>query len=384
MKSKTNFEKITKFIKSKNFFIAVCVFVLTLSTIGVSYASFFTVKTNTNNQSISTGTLQVSYGNDTTSAINKENMESISDELGLSLNGDGNVKVLFIQNTGSLNSTFTVNVGYDMENFTNRQGYKSTDPLTPLDYIKIAVYEYNGINDETLIVGPVTIADLPIYSSNSDYRYNRYSLFFDTVGGTSNGDATKTYKIKTWLSDKAIPAARYTYFYINSEVVAEVENAKMSYNLSGVLKNSSNSALNGAVISLQNGSIKTTTNSSGAFSLNGVYPGVYNLDITYNGITYKGNLTVEEGDSNKLTSLGSSFSGSTSSIFYIAKNYGTTISNIINKNNITTYSTAINFTSGATYNLNPTYKLVGGSEENINNFNITLNESTKMYNITIN
>lgn len=384
MKSKTNFEKITKFIKSKNFFIAVCVFVLTLSTIGVSYASFFTVKTNTSNQSISTGTLQVSYGNDTTSAINKENMESISDELGLSLNGDGNVKVLFIQNTGSLNSTFTVNVGYDMENFTNRQGYKSTDPLTPLDYIKIAVYEYNGINDETLIVGPVTIADLPIYSSNSDYRYNRYSLFFDTVGGTSSGDATKTYKIKTWLSDKAIPAARYTYFYIDSEVVAEVENAKMSYNLSGVLKNSSNSALNGAVISLQNGSIKTTTNSSGAFSLNGVYPGVYNLDITYNGITYKGNLTVEEGDSNKLTSLGSSFSGSTSSIFYIAKNYGTTISNIINKNNITTYSTAINFTSGVTYNLNPTYKLVGGSEENINNFNITLNESTKMYNITIN
>ena len=384
MKSKTNFEKITKFIKSKNFFIAVCVFVLTLSTIGVSYASFFTVKTNTNNQSISTGTLQVSYGNDTTSAINKENMESISDELGLSLNGDGNVKVLFIQNTGSLNSTFTVNVGYDMENFTNRQGYKSTDPLTPLDYIKIAVYEYNGINDETLIVGPVTIADLPIYSSNSDYRYNRYSLFFDTVGGTSSGDATKTYKIKTWLSDKAIPAARYTYFYINSEVVAEVENAKMSYNLSGVLKNSSNSALNGAVISLQNGSIKTTTNSSGAFSLNGVYPGIYNLDITYNGITYKGNLTVEEGDSNKLTSLGSSFSGSTSSIFDIAKNYGTTISNIINKNNITTYSTAINFTSGVTYNLNPTYKLVGGLEENINNFNITLNESTKMYNITIN
>ena len=384
MKSKTNFEKITKFIKSKNFFIAVCVFVLTLSTIGVSYASFFTVKTNTNNQSISTGTLQVSYGNDTTSAINKENMESIPDELGLSLNGDGNVKVLFIQNTGSLNSTFTVNVGYDMENFTNRQGYKSTDPLTPLDYIKIAVYEYNGINDETLIVGPVTIADLPIYSSNSDYRYNRYSLFFDTVGGTSGGDATKTYKIKTWLSDKAIPAARYTYFYINSEVVAEVENAKMSYNLSGVLKNSSNSALNGAVISLQNGSIKTTTNSSGAFSLNGVYPGVYNLDITYNGITYKGNLTVEEGDSNKLTSLGSSFSGINSSIFYIAKNFGTTISNIINKNNITTYSTAINFTSGVTYNLNPTYKLVGGSEENINNFNITLNESTKMYNITIN
>ena len=102
MKSKINFEKITKFIKSKNFFIAVCVFVLTLSTIGVSYASFFTVKTNSNNQSVSTGTLQVSYGNDTTSAINKENMESLSDELGLSLSGEGDVKVVFIQNTGCI------------------------------------------------------------------------------------------------------------------------------------------------------------------------------------------------------------------------------------------------------------------------------------------
>ena len=383
MKSKINFEKITKFIKSKNFFIAVCVFVLTLSTIGVSYASFFTVKTNSNNQSVSTGTLQVSYGNDTTSAINKENMESLSDELGLSLSGEGDVKVVFIQNTGSLNSTFTLNVGYDMENFTNRQGYKSTDPLTPLDYIKIAVYEYNGINDETLIVGPITIADLPIYSSNSDYRYNRYSLLFDTVGSTTSGDATKTYKIKTWLSDKAIPAARYTYFYINTEVVAEVENAKMSYNLSGVLKDSNGVALNGATISLQNGSLKSTTNSSGTYSLNGIYPGVYNLDITYNGKTYNGNLTVEEGSSNSLTSLGSSFTGSTTSIFTQAKSYGTTLANIINKNNITTYSSAVTFNSGTTYYLKPTYKLVGGMDSNINNLNISLNTGTEMFALTL-
>ena len=157
----------------------------------------------------------------------------------------------------------------------------------------------------------------------------------------------------------------------------------MSYNLSGVLKDSNGAALNGATISLQNGSLKSTTTSSGTYSLNGIYPGVYNLDITYNGKTYNGNLTVEEGSSNSLTSLGSSFTGSTTSIFTQAKNYGTTLANIINKNNITTYSSAVTFNSGTTYYLKPTYKLVGGMDSNINNLNISLNTGTEMFTLTL-
>lgn len=381
MKKKLDFEKMTKFIKSRNFFIAACVFVLTLSVIGFSYASFFTVKTNTSNQTVTTGTLAVSYGGES-SAIQRNNMSSISDEAGLA---QSEASVIYIQNTGTLDSTFTLNVGYDMENFTSRSGYSEADSLTPLDYIKIAVYEYNGLNDETLIVGPITIADLPLYSENSeDSRYNRYSLLFDTVGSTTSGNATKTYRVKMWLSDKAIPAASYSYFYVNTEIVAEVENAKMNYNFTGTLNDTNGTALSGATISLHNNSIVTTTGENGAFTLNGVYPGVYNVDITYNGITVKGNLTVEEGTSNALVSLGSTFNGSSStSIYNVAKTYGTTLSNILNKNGFNTYSSAATFADGTTYNLSPTYKFTGGAEANVTGLTIALDTANNNFTMSL-
>lgn len=379
---KIDMEKIKKVVKSKNFIIVACVIVLTIITISVSYAAFFTVKTNTANQSVTTGTLAVTYTEQST-AINRNNMSSMSDEMGLALT---EASVIYIQNTGSLDSTFTITLGYDMENFLSSVGSNNEAELTPLDYVKVAIYEYNGTNDETLIVGPITISELPIYElNNSDSRYNRYSILFDSVGGTSSGDATKTYKVKMWLSDKAIPAASYSYFYLNAEVVAEVLNAKMSYNISGTLTDSAGSPLNEAVISLQNNSVVSTTDSSGAFNLNGIYPGVYNLNITYNGVTYKGNLTVTEGESNSLNSRGSTFSGDANTdIYNIAYNYGTTLTNILNANNITTYADAATFVAGTSYNLRPTYELVGGANSDITGVGISLDTSTGMYSLTFN
>ena len=379
---KIDMEKIKKVVKSKNFIIVACVIVLTIITISVSYAAFFTVKTNTANQSVTTGTLAVTYTEQST-AINRNNMSSMSDEMGLALT---EASVIYIQNTGSLDSTFTITLGYDMENFLSSVGSNNEAELTPLDYVKVAIYEYNGTNDETLIVGPITISELPIYElNNSDSRYNRYSILFDSVGGTSSGDATKTYKVKMWLSDKAIPAASYSYFYLNAEVVAEVLNAKMSYNISGTLTDSAGSPLNEAVISLQNNSAVSTTDSSGAFNLNGIYPGVYNLNITYNGVTYKGNLTVTEGESNSLNSRGSTFSGDANTdIYNIAYNYGTTLTNILNANNITTYAAAATFVAGTSYNLRPTYELVGGANSDITGVGISLDTSAGMYSLTFN
>ena len=379
---KIDMEKIKKVVKSKNFIIVACVIVLTIITISVSYAAFFTVKTNTANQSVTTGTLAVTYTEQST-AINRNNMSSMSDEMGLALT---EASVIYIQNTGSLDSTFTITLGYDMENFLSSVGSNNEAELTPLDYVKVAIYEYNGTNDETLIVGPITISELPIYElNNSDSRYNRYSILFDSVGGTSSGDATKTYKVKMWLSDKAIPAASYSYFYLNAEVVAEVLNAKMSYNISGTLTDSAGSPLNEAVISLQNNSAVSTTDSGGAFNLNGIYPGVYNLNITYNGVTYKGNLTVTEGESNSLNSRGSTFSGDANTdIYNIAYNYGTTLTNILNANNITTYAAAATFVAGTSYNLRPTYELVGGANSDITGVGISLDTSAGMYSLTFN
>lgn len=368
---KINWEKINKFIKNRNFIIALCVFGLTMASIGFSYASFFSVKTNTTNQSIKTGTLEVSYGSDSSSVL-KTGMTSMSNEMGLA---QSESSVIYVQNTGSLSSTFVMNIGYDMTNFKARSTYKETDELTPLDYVMVAVYEYNGAGvEDTLIVPPISISELPIYSIDTkDPRNNRYSILFNTVGSTSSNNSTKTYKIKTWLSDKAIPAASYTYFYINTQIVAEVTNAKMAYTLNGTITDGTQ-ALNGAKISIQNNSVTSTTTSSGAFTLTGIYPGVYNVDITYNNVTYQGNLTVTEGTSTNLTSLGTTFTGT--NIYVVANTYGTTLAKILSKNNIDSYSSAASVSSG---NLYPTYKLTGASTEKINGIKIILNTTDNSY-----
>ena len=372
---KINWEKINKFIKNRNFIIAVCVFGLTMASIGFSYASFFSVKTNTKNQSITTGTLQVSYGS-SSSSIQKTGMSSMSDEMGMA---QTDASVIYIQNTGSLDSTYVMNIGYDMTSFKARTGYKDTDTLTPIDYIMVAVYEYNGAgSDDTLVSGPFSIADLPIYSyDTTDTRNNRYSILFNTLGSTSSSNSTKTYKIKTWLSDKAIPAASYTYFYVNTQIVAEVSNAKMAYTLNGTLTDGTNN-LSGAVISFQNGSLKSTTTSSGAFSLANIYPGVYNVDITYNNVTYSGNLTIEEGTSNSLISLGTTFSGT--NIYTVASTYKTTLSKILTKNNIDSYSSEAVINGG---NLFPTYKLTGGATATISGIKIALNTTNNTYTMSM-
>lgn len=380
MKKKIDFDKITKFVKKKNFLIACCVLVLTIGTLGYSYGAFFSVKTNSANQTVTTGTLNVSYTNASTS-MDKGQMQSISDEMGLN---ETDNSLIYIQNTGSLDSTFTLTVGYDMENFTSRSGYKETDELTPLDYVMIAVYEHSGGSD-TLVVEPTAVAELPIYEVNSsDSRYNRYAILFDTVGSTSSGNATKTYKVKMWLSDKAIPAASYTYFYLNAEIIAEVENAKMAYNFSGTVTDNTGAALNGAVVSIQNGSVTSQTDASGNYTLNGIYPGTYNLDITYNGITYSGNLTVVEGTSNSLVSNGTTFNGSDSDIFSVANTYKTTIDKIISLNDIDTYSTEVSFASGTTYNLAPTYTFTGGGTEAVSGLNISIDTTAQTYSLTLN
>lgn len=368
---KINWEKVNNFVKNKNFIIAICVFGLTMASIGVSYASFFSVKTNTKNQSISTGTLKVSYGN-SSSSIQKTNMDLMSNEEGLA---QTDASIVYIENTGTLDSKFVLNVGYDMTNFNARSNYKDTDKLTPLDYVMIAVYKYNGVGQEdTLIIPPINVTDLPIYTyDSSDPNNIRYSVLFDTLGSTSTNYSTKTYKIKTWLSDKAIPSASYTYFYINSEVVAEVSGAKIDYNLSGTVK-VDGTAVENAVVSLQNGSLTSTTSSNGAFNLNGVSDGVYNFDVTYNGITYKGNITMEEGyevGDGSIEDIGPTFSGT--NIYEVAYSYGTTIEKILDKNNITTYSSETNLNGGSLY---PTYKILGPSLENISDISININSAT--------
>ena len=359
--------------RNRNLFVFVCVLALTVLTVGVTYASFFTVKTNTNNQVITTGTLEVSFANNS-SSITKSTLERMSNQAGME---QLESSVAYIQNTGSLDSVFILDVGYDVDEFTSRAGYSASDKLVPIDYVMFAVYEYDGESD-SLIVGPVAMSELPIVNYDSTNRLNnRYSLIVGTVGSVSSGNAAKTYKIKTWLSDKAVPAASYSYFYVNLNIQAMVEHSKMAYDLSGTISNGGNS-LSGATISFHNGSKIVTSNSSGAWSLNDIYPGVYNIDIEYNDVTYQGNLTVvEESNRSTATLVSRGSTGTGTDLWAIANNYGTTVAKIIEKNELSGYSETI--TPSGTLNLYPTYTLTAGGNETISSISISLDETNETF-----
>lgn len=365
-------EKIKRLMKNKNAIMVICVFILTIFTLGYSYAAFFTVKTNKNNQTITTGTLEVSYGGES-SSITKTDMVAIPDSEGLA---QTEASVIYIQNTGTLDSDYVLTIGYDMADFLSRADYDEQDVLTPIEFIKVAVYEYNGTDGSTLITGPITVADLPIYKMNSeDERYNRYAIVFGNLGTTEN--TTKTYQVKIWLSDKATSAVSDSFFYVNSEVIAEASNTKMNYNIAGKLVDNNGNVLSGATISIQNNSYVTTTAADGTFALNGILPNTYNVDITYNNVTYTGNLTVREGSSTNITSMGTTFTpGSTMTANSVAYTYGTTVNKLKSVNDLTTSSNNLTFDAEETYKLMPSYILTGSANFDIGTLTITINDTS--------
>lgn len=363
MKIKEQFKKL---YANRNLFIAVCVGILTISVIGVSYSAFFTVQTNTVNQEVTTGTLNVSYSKnylDSNKKLDTDDLQPMSDEEALT---SSEARIIHIENNGTLPSEFTLTIGYDLESFKEKDG-----ELTPIDFVRFAVYEIDTLkNEKTLVSKPQSITDLPIYElDKNDSRNNRYTVLVDTIGTTDN-TRLKNYQVKIWLSDKATPAASHTYFYINSEIVATVEGAKKSYNLNGVLKKDDVPLAN-ATIDIQNGSKIVKTDSTGAFNITKLPSGTYNVEIKTADKTYIGNLTIREGEDLVISSMGTSFTAdANNNIYDYAYNKGTTINKIITKNNLEGITNNLDLSS-ATYSLASTYLIVSNTNE-ITDLNISL------------
>ncbi len=364
-------ELLKKFYQKRNLFIIVCVLVLTLSTIGISYSAFFTVKSNTDDQTLTTGNLAVSYSGDGT-AVFPSTLEPISDRDGLN---QTNNKIIHISNTGTLDSEYVLTVGYDMDKFNDREGAKEDDILTPIEFVKIAVYEYDSASGtSTPLTGPLSIGDLPIYEYNaSDQNLNRYGILFGNIGSATSGNATKNYQVKVWLSDKTTPPASNSYFYINSEIVAMVEGAKENFTFQGQLLSSDGTTpVGNAKITLQNGSRVVTTEEDGSFTLEKIPEGTYNILIN-DKIT--GNITVKAGSQSNIAPYGPTFTAQAgTNIFQNAYTYGTTVNKLLNANSFNKISKSIVFENGQ-YNLASTYELVINSNSEMQPLKIMIDDN---------
>ncbi len=376
MKLKESFKK---FYQNRNLFIAVCVAILTLSSIGISYSAFFSVKSNTNNQTVTTGTLNVTYtgslleGED----LNTDNIMPLPDKEGLE---QSNARIVNINNIGTLDSEYALTIGYDMASFQVEREI-NTDKLVPIELVKFAIYEYDTkTKASTLIAGPMSIADLPIYEYNKDdYRFNRYLILIGKVGHSGSDTSTKTYQIKTWLSDRTINNVSNSYFYINSAAVATVEGAKRDYKLSGkILDNAGNPVVN-AKINIQNSSFTAVTTDTGEFTLTGVPDGTYNIEINNQDLLYIGNLSIRNGSIRNITTLPETFSAlNDTDIFAYAYSQGTTINKIIEYNDLGSLQ---NLTDNIKleareYNIGPRFEIIAEATE-ITGVNITLEDNNK-------
>ncbi|MBQ6687128.1 MAG: hypothetical protein IJN03_01230 [Bacilli bacterium] len=198
-------------IKKQTTIIAIAVICLTIATIGVSYALFFQVETNSNDQVVTAGSLNVSYGSGS-SSISATGLVPMSDEealLSQTMTG-----TIYVENKGSLPAEYEVAIGNDLTAFEERENKSDDDELLSHDYLRIAAY----LNGE-LKVEPTSLSALEA-SSHSE---NSYKLFDGTLDTTGTGNSTMTIVIKIWVSEEAPEAVIGDFVYLKMDLTSEVD-----------------------------------------------------------------------------------------------------------------------------------------------------------------
>ena len=198
-------------IKKQSFVIAICVICLGIVLTGTSYALFFQVNTNTENQVVETGTLSVTYGSQS-QMITETNLVPMTDAEALSSSTVSST--IFIENNGTLPATYVLKIGEDWDSFYEREDFLDGDELVNLDYVKVAAYI-----DGNVIVEPTLITNLDVAQDDS----SMYVLKTGSLDVSSTGNTTETLVIKVWL-DSAIPTSEIgKYLYLKLDVTSLVD-----------------------------------------------------------------------------------------------------------------------------------------------------------------
>ena len=201
-------------IKKQSFVIVICVICLALLLTGTSYALFFQVNTNTENQVVETGTLSVTYGSQS-QMITETNLVPMTDTEALSSSTVSST--IFIENNGTLPATYVLKIGEDWDSFYEREDFLDTDELVSLEYVRVAAYI-----DGKVIVNPTTISDLAVAEDDS----SMYVLKTGSLDVSSTGNTTETLVVKVWL-DSTIPTTEIgKYLFLKLDVTSLVDEDK--------------------------------------------------------------------------------------------------------------------------------------------------------------
>ena len=167
---------------------ALGVFILVLVVIGVSYAAFNFSRTGDVENTITTGTINMTYS-EPENGINLVNALPMSDEQGRSLSGTNNVFDFTVDTTINGSGSTTINYA-----ITAVKGDATVDDSA------IKVYLTNMDNSaDSEILAPTKISELDVTTGSENYQAPSGEFILST--GTLTSSASHSYRLRMCVAD---------------------------------------------------------------------------------------------------------------------------------------------------------------------------------------
>ena len=215
--------KYLNIIKRETRIMIIVVIILLVVVLGVSYAMFMQVTDNTNNQVVTTGTLQVEYASSNGYIENETYKELIpmSNDQGLLQTG----YEFSVKNTGTLPVTYQVfmYVNYEGFNEDKAAGKITGDIFEQTELIKFNLQK----NDD----GNKTVNKLSEHKIFKDGEIQKYVLSETTLENENDID---NYKLRIWLDEDVDLTNIGKYVYLKVEVSSYITGQEQE--LSSIVK----------------------------------------------------------------------------------------------------------------------------------------------------
>lgn len=165
------------------------VVILVVAVVGVSFAAFSYSKTGEKVNTITTGTITMSYSEDT-NGINLSNALPMSDDQGKALSGSNNVFDFTV--TATINGSGNTTINYDVT------ATKESDSTLDDSAVKVYLTSIDNSAD-TQVLAPTKVSALTKTGSSeaSGAPSNQYKL----TSGTFTNTTTRKYRLRMWVAD---------------------------------------------------------------------------------------------------------------------------------------------------------------------------------------
>ena len=163
--------------------------ILIVAVIGVSFAAFSYSKTGEKVNTITTGTITMSYS-ENTNGINLVDALPMSDEQGKTLSGDNNTFDFTVEAT--INGSGTTTINYDVT------ATKESDSTLVDSAVKVYLTNIDS-NADTQVLAPTKVSALTKTGNSeaSGAPSNQYKL----TSGTFTNTTTRKYRLRMWVAD---------------------------------------------------------------------------------------------------------------------------------------------------------------------------------------